>query len=58
MRKCFFYANNGMVASTNPEWPQTMFDTLVCHSCRAFGVREDEAYTRQMTGAGSSYKEI
>ena len=30
---------------------------VVCHSCRAVGVREDEAYTRRMTGAGSSYKE-
>ena len=30
---------------------------MVCHSCRAVRVREDEAYTRRMPGAGSSYKE-
>ena len=30
---------------------------VVCHPCRAFGVQADEAYTRRMTGEGSSYKE-
>ena len=30
---------------------------MVCHPCRAAGVREDEVYTRKMTGAGRSYKE-
>ena len=72
----FFYADDGMVASTDPGWPHNIFDTLtlilnwvglknnvqktvgmVCHSCRSVGVRVDEAYNWQITGAGSSYKE-
>ena len=73
----FFYAYNKMVASTDPGWTQTKFDTLtglfervrlktnfqnnigmVCHPYRAARVRADEAYTRQMTGAGRSNKEL
>ena len=30
---------------------------MVCHPCQAVRVRADEAYNRQMTGAGMSYKE-
>ena len=30
---------------------------MLCHPCQAAGVRADEAYTRRMTGAESSYKE-
>ena len=61
----FFYADDRMVAPTNPGWLQTAFDTLtgifgrvrlrknvrktvgmVCHSCGAAGVWENEDYTR------------
>ena len=30
---------------------------MVCHPCRAAGLRSDKAYTRRVTGVGRSYKE-
>ena len=64
-----------MLASTDPVWLQTAFDTpvglfdwvglktdvqktvgVVCHPCRAVGVRADKAYTRWMIGMGQDYK--
>ena len=29
---------------------------MVCHPCRAAGVREDKSYTWRMKGAGMSYR--
>ena len=70
-----FYANNGVVASTDPGWLQSEFDFMmglfdqvglhtnvrktvgmVFRTCQAAGVRAEKAYTRRMTGEGSSFK--
>ena len=75
MQEAILYADDGMIASTNPGCNQTTFEMLMgtfdwvglktnarktggmgCHPCQAAGVREDEAYTRRMTGTGRSYK--
>ena len=60
VKEAFLYADNGILASTNLGWIQTVFDILtglfdqmglktnvnktvgmVCHPCRAAGVRAD-----------------
>ena len=43
-----------LVLKTNPAKTVGM----VCHPCRAVGVRADKADTQRITGVGRSYKEI